>query len=134
MAPQRVDRTQQQEQQHRGEQEEPAGDQPPPGAVQQPAQVGGQLDGLRTRQQLAVIQGVQEAGFRDPAPLVHQFAVEHGDLAGGAAEAHQAQVQPETGGLRQAHGAGGHQGGSQGTRAGWCGHGGETGRNGLAGT
>ena len=96
--------------------------------MQQPAQVGGQLDGLRTRQQLAVIEGVQEAGFRDPAPLIHQFPVEHGDLAGGAAEAHQAQVQPKTGGLRQRNGGSGHQGGSQGAWAGWCGHGDETGR------
>ena len=61
---------------------------------------------------------MQEAPFREPAALVHQLALQQGDLPGRPAEAHPAQLEPETGGLGEAHRADG----SSGHGLGQCGH------------
>ena len=65
-----------------------------PGAVHQPADVGGQLLRLRPRQQHAVVERVQVAVFRDPAPALDQLLMHHRDLPGRAAEADETQLEP----------------------------------------
>jgi hypothetical protein len=46
---------------------------PAPGAVHQPADVGGELLRLWSGQQHAVVERVQEAAFADPAPFLDQL-------------------------------------------------------------
>ena len=73
MAPEGVASCQGREHQNRGRQKQSTGDQPAPGAMHEPAQVGGQLGGLRPRQQHAVVEGVQVAPLREPAATLHQL-------------------------------------------------------------
>jgi hypothetical protein len=54
--------------------------------VHQPANIDRKLLRLRSRQQRAIGQGVQEPRLADPVFFVHQDAVHGGDLAGRAAE------------------------------------------------
>ena len=63
-------------------------------AVQQPADVGGELLRLGPRQQHAEIERVQEASLVDPPLLVDQHAVHQRDLARGSAEADAADLEP----------------------------------------
>ena len=90
----------------RGQHEQHPGDHPAPGAMQQPADIGGQLLGLRAGQQHAVVERMQKAPLGQPAALLHQFLVHDGDLAGRAAEADQAQLEPEQEGFEQTNGTG----------------------------
>ena len=74
--------------------------------VHEPADIGGELLRLRPRQQGAEPEPVQEAPLRDPAPLVHQDAVHHGDLPGRPAEGERRHPQPDWDGLGQRRGGG----------------------------
>lgn len=78
-----------------GQDEQHTRDQPAARAVQQPADIGGELHGLRPRQEHAEIQRVHEARVGDPAPLVDHDAMHEGDLPGRTAEAEQADAQPD---------------------------------------
>ena len=118
LPPERVHAGQGREHEHRGDHEQPPGDQATGHAMHQPAQVGGQLHGLRPRQQHAVVEGVQVTPFREPAAPVHQLAMQQGDLPGRPPEAHPAQLEPEAGSLNEAHGAGRGRGNRW--RHGWC--------------
>ena len=66
-----------------------------PGAVHQPAQIGGQLLGFRARQQHAIVQRMQKTPLRNPAPPHHQLLVHQRDLPGRPAKADPAQPEPE---------------------------------------
>ena len=85
-----------------GQHEEDAGHDAARRAVQQPADIGGKLGRLRTGQQHAVIERVEEPALADPVPLVDQHAVHHGDLAGRAAEAEQPDPEPDAERLAEA--------------------------------
>jgi hypothetical protein len=74
-------------------------------AVQQPADVGGQFLRLRAGQQHAEIQRVQVARLFHPLLLVDQDPVHERDLAGRAAEAEAADLQPHAQRLAEARGA-----------------------------
>ena len=92
------------QQQHRGGQEQAAGDQSTGDAMHQPAQIGGQLDGLWARQHHAVIERMEITPLREPVAPLHQLAMHQGDLTRWATKAHQAQLQPEAARIGQAHG------------------------------
>ena len=86
----------------RRQDEQAAGDEATPRAVQQPADVGGELLGLRARQHHAV-----QSAWRKRRSLIQrrsldQLAVHHRDLAGRTAEADETQLEPEAGGLAEA--------------------------------
>ena len=70
-----------------GKDEQPAGGDAAAGAVQEPADIGRELLRLRSRQEHAEVEGVQEAALRDPLPLVDEDAVHQRDLPGRPAEA-----------------------------------------------
>ena len=98
-----VDPAQADEDEQRGQHEQRASDDAAPGAVHQPADVGGQLLRFGTGQQHAVVQRMQEALFADPAAALDQLGVHDRDLPGRAAEADEAELQPEAEGLGKAH-------------------------------
>ncbi len=98
------------ENEQRRQHEQCPGDDPAPTAVHQPAQVRGQLLGLWPRQQHAVIKGMQESSFGNPASALHQLLVHDRDLPRRAAEADEAQFEPEPEGHAQADGVGSGQG------------------------
>ena len=97
-----VDPGQRDEDDERRQDEQAAGDEAAPRAVQQPADVGGELLRLGARQHHAVRERVQEAALADPAPLLDQRAMHDRDLAGGSAEADEPQLEPEPCRLAQA--------------------------------
>jgi hypothetical protein len=101
-----VDPRQRDQDEQRGQHEQCAGHDAAPGAVHQPADVGGELLRLRAGQQHAVVQRMQEALLADPAPLLHQFGVHDRDLPGRPAEADEAELEPEPEGLPKTHGRG----------------------------
>jgi hypothetical protein len=70
-------------------------DDAPPDAVQPPADVGGELLRLGSRQQRAEIERAQERALADPAPPVDQLVLHDRDLAGGSAEGDAAELEPE---------------------------------------
>ena len=78
-----------------GQNEEEAGGEPAERSVQPPADIGGELHGLRPGQQHAEIERVQEALLADPFPLVDEHAVHQRDLAGGSAEGQDADLRPD---------------------------------------
>lgn len=88
----------------RGQHEQRTGDDASPAAVHQPADIGCQLLRLRAGQHHAVIEGVQETFFADPAAAFDQFAVHDRNLAGRAAEADEAEFEPEAEGFPEADG------------------------------
>ena len=83
------------DQQERGQDEQGACDDPPGRAVEQPAEVGGELLRFRAGQQHAVVERVQETALGDPAPALDQFLVHQRDLAGWPAEPDAAELRPE---------------------------------------
>ena len=91
----RIDPAQHHDRHDAGQHEQDAGDQPAERPVHQPADIDGKLLGFGSRQQHAVVQRVQKPGLADPAQLLHQHPVHHGDLTGGAAEAQQTDAQPD---------------------------------------
>ena len=103
VAERHVDPAQRDEDEQRGQHEQPARHDAARGAVHQPADVGGQLLRLGPGQQHAVVERVQEAPLGNPALLLDQLAVHDRDLAGGPAEADEAQPEPEPEGLAQRH-------------------------------
>jgi hypothetical protein len=62
--------------------------------VHEPANVDSKLLRFGSRQEVTVVQRMQEAGFGDPAALFDDDAVHHGDLSGWTAEAEQCNAQP----------------------------------------
>jgi hypothetical protein len=78
--------------------------------VGQPADVGDELHRLRTGQQRAVVQRVQEARLADPLLALDELAVHHRDLPGRPAEALQADAREHSQRFRpgdgRAHAAG----------------------------
>ena len=78
-----------------GEDEERAGDDAATRAVEEPADIGGELLGLGTGEQHAEIQRMQEPVLRYPLSLVDEHAVHEGDLPGGPAEAKEADGRPD---------------------------------------
>ena len=70
--------------------------------MQQPADIGRELLRLRTRQQHAVVQRVQEPALGNPVLFLDQDAVHHRDLPGRPAEAQQRHLQPDPKGLAEA--------------------------------
>jgi hypothetical protein len=89
-----VDRRQAEQCHNPGEHEQGAGDQATAHPVEEPADVDGQLLGLRAGQQCAVRQGVQEPPLPDPALLIDQGALHDRDLPGRAAERLQRDREP----------------------------------------
>ena len=81
-----VDGRQAQQCEHARQHEQSAGDEAASKAVEQPADVDGELLGLRPGEQHAVVEGVQEPPLTDPPLLVDQGALHDGDLAGRSAE------------------------------------------------
>ena len=63
--------------------------------MHQPADIGRKLLRLGARQQHAIVEGMQEPLFRDPALLLDQNAVHDRDLSGGTAEAEACDAQPD---------------------------------------
>src|SRR5205814_2876148 len=61
----------------------------------------GELLRFRARQQHAVVERVQEPLLTDPALVVDERALHHGDLAGGAAEGLQRDAEPDRGRLAE---------------------------------
>jgi hypothetical protein len=87
-----------------GHDEQAAGDDPAARAVHQPADVGRKLLRLRTRQQHAIVQGMQKSVLGNPVLLLDQNPVHHGDLAGRTAKAEHRDAEPDPESLRH----GGH--------------------------
>ncbi len=95
----------QQREQHEGRQEEQhAGHHRALDAVHQPADVDGELDRLRPRQQHAVVERVQVAVLGNPAAALDQFLVHHRNLPGRAAEADEAELEPVFEGFAEGRG------------------------------
>ena len=69
--------------------------------MHEPAHIGGQLLGLWTWQQHAIIESVQEPALRNPALLLDQDPVHHGDLPGRPPETERRHPQPDPEGLRK---------------------------------
>jgi hypothetical protein len=67
---------------------------PPLGAVQEPADVSGELLRLRSRQQHAVVECVQKSVLAHPAFFLYENTVHHRDLPGGSAERLQGDPHP----------------------------------------
>ena len=95
LAKRHVDPRQQQQDQQRRQHEQQPGCQPAHGAMHQPAQIGGELLRLGAGQQHAVIERMQKPAFADPAAARDQLGMHDRDLPGRAAEADEAQLQPE---------------------------------------
>src|SRR5262249_19042663 len=68
-------------------------------AVHQPSEIGGELLRLRSRQQHAEIERMQEPRLIDPLLLIDNHAMHEGDLPGRSAEIDAADLQPDHKGL-----------------------------------
>jgi hypothetical protein len=88
---------------HARQHEHHARDEPSPYAMQQPTQVDRELLRLRTRQQHAEVQRVQEAPVRHPRPTVHDLVVHEGDLPGRPSEVDEPELDPEARSLAERH-------------------------------
>ena len=86
---------------HGGQDEQQAGGDPAARAVQQPADVGGELLRLGAGEQHAVVERVQESRLVDPAAALDQFVVHDRDLARRAAETDEARGASRSAGLRR---------------------------------
>ncbi len=94
VAEREVDPRQRNEDEQRRQHEEAARYHSTPGPVHHPADIGGELLGLRARQHHAVVERVQEALLGDPAFPLYQILVHDRDLPGWAAEADEAELEP----------------------------------------
>ena len=102
-----VEPAEEEEEEGGGEDEEGTGGDAAFSAVETPAEVGGELLGLRAGEEHAEVEGVEEVVVGDPASAFDEFAVHEGDLAGGAAEAETAEPEPPfEGGAERGHGRG----------------------------
>ncbi|MNP04449.1 hypothetical protein D3C76_963620 [compost metagenome] len=98
------------ENEQRGQHKQHARNHSTPGSMHQPADIGCQLLSLWPRQQHAVVEGMQESALGYPAPPLYQFLVHDRDLPRRAAEADEAQFEPEPESLAQTDGVGSGQG------------------------
>ena len=78
-----------------GQNEQPTGQKASARSVHQPADIGRELLGLRTRQEHAVIERMQEPAFGNPPLFLHQNAVHDRDLPGWTAETQHRYAQPD---------------------------------------
>ena len=103
MAVEDIDDAENQHHQRPRKHEENARDQPADRPVKQPAHVRRELLGLGTGKQHAVIEGVQVPRLADPASLVDEDPVHHGDLPRRAAKTQQPNFQPDQYGVAKRH-------------------------------
>ena len=101
-APEHVEQADREHHQRARQHEQDPGREPAAHAVQQPADVGGELLRLRPGQQHAEVERVQVALLLDPLLLVDQDAVHERDLARRPAEAEAADLEPDAERLREA--------------------------------
>ncbi len=92
-----VDIREREQQQHGRKNEAEARDETAADAVQFPAEEDRELQGFGPRQQHAEVQRAREFAVVEPAATLDDFAMEDGDLAGGAAEGNEAEFRPEAG-------------------------------------
>ena len=90
-----------QEQEEARQDERDARDDATPDAVEQPADVRGELHRLRTRQQHAVAERVEVPALVDPPPALDELLMHQGDLPRGSAEVHESEPDPEAGRLAE---------------------------------
>ncbi len=83
------------------EHERDPGDQAAAHPVEQPTHVRRELHRLRTREQHAEAERVQEPALVDPSPALDQLLMHQRDLPGGSAEVHEAEPDPESGRLAE---------------------------------
>ena len=95
IAEDQVDPRQRDEDEQRGQHEQRAGHDAAGRPVHQPADVGGKLLCFGAWQHHAGVQCMQEAALRNPVSPFDEFLVHDRDLAGRAAEADEAEFQPE---------------------------------------
>jgi hypothetical protein len=106
---------------------------PPFVRCRQPADIGRELLRLRAGQEHAVVERVQKPGLADPALLLDQDAVHHGDLPGRPAKGQKRDARPHPHGLAErdsvrlrgagvggAHGRAAHADALTEARAGWA--------------
>jgi hypothetical protein len=86
LAEQDVDPAQGHDGEQAGQHEQRSGEQAALGLVHQPADIDGELLRFGTGQQVAVVEGLQEALFADPPFFLDDDAMHHRDLAGRPAE------------------------------------------------
>jgi hypothetical protein len=84
-----------------GDDEEAAGHDPAERPMHEPADISRELLRFGTRQQHAVVEGMQKARLGNPAFLIDQDAMHHRDLAGRTTEAEQCDAQPDAERLAQ---------------------------------
>ena len=95
LPPQRVDDAERHQGDDAGQDEQAAGHEAAARAVHQPADIDGELLGLGSGQQHAVVQRMQEPALGDPPLLLDDDAVHHRDLPGRAAEAQGGDARPD---------------------------------------
>jgi len=67
--------------------------------MEKPADIGGQLLGLRSEEEHAIVEGMEKFIIADPFFPIYQFLVHDSDLTGRAAKTDPAEFQPEEKGL-----------------------------------
>ena len=95
IAPGDIDPGQSDEDKQRRQDKQASRDDSAPSPMQQPSDIGCELLRLRPGQQHAVVEGMQESSFTDPASAFHQLGVHDGDLPCRAAKTDEPQLQPE---------------------------------------
>jgi hypothetical protein len=75
-------------------------------AMKPPADIGGQLLRLRPGQQGAEVERIEKRALVEPTPLIHDEAMEEGDLPCRPAEGEEGDLGPQPGRLAEADGHG----------------------------
>ena len=95
IAEQRIDPAERHDGDEARQHEQRTGDEAALGPVQQPADIDGELLRLRSRQERAIIERMEEPRLADPALFLDDDAVHDGDLASRAAEAEGGDPRPD---------------------------------------
>ena len=82
--------------------EQNASDQTAARLVHEPANIDGELLRFRSRQEVAIIQRVEEASFGNPALFFDEDTMHDGDLSGWSSETQQRNTQPDLEGFGEA--------------------------------